>query len=403
MIRVWAVTAVTPVARVLEGLRGGSSGFLRNYILLHDADDENRRLREENGRLKLENIFLKNELNRADRAKALQAVPGAHALQDGGGEHHHDGRGLELEGGVCGSRVGSGVQRGMAVVTPGRHRGEGDCGLPTASEVLLITDPDFAAGVISQKTQVRGTLKGQGTPLCKVDYVPFEEKVEPGDWFYTSGDDRVFPRGFPVGVGQVGAPRAAVPGDSGGTRRAEARAGGCADPDRGRAPGDSGSAGQPTSPSTSRLRRRLPMTRRSPTCRPGRPARRRTSCARCTSRWAKRRTTHSARASPASRPPDFTKLPVLGGRAPGATGQGTGPEGQTVGSTSSHASGYSAGRRSAGAAPSPRPTPPPAGGQQLQGPPPGLRHPAPLPLSLRRSGGPIRLPALRAPGGPPKK
>jgi rod shape-determining protein MreC len=24
--------------------------------------------------------------------------------------------------------------------------------------------------------------------------------VEPGDWFYTSGDDRIFPRGMPVGV-----------------------------------------------------------------------------------------------------------------------------------------------------------------------------------------------------------
>jgi len=71
---------------------------------------------------------------------------------------------------------------------------------PTASEVLLITDPDFAAGVISQKTLVRGTLKGQGNPMCKVDYVSPEEKLEPGDWLYTSGDDRIFPRGLPVGV-----------------------------------------------------------------------------------------------------------------------------------------------------------------------------------------------------------
>jgi rod shape-determining protein MreC len=65
---------------------------------------------------------------------------------------------------------------------------------------MLITDPDFAAGVVSQKNQTRGTLKGQGKPLCKVDYVPLGEKVEPGEWFYTSGDDRVFPRGFAVGI-----------------------------------------------------------------------------------------------------------------------------------------------------------------------------------------------------------
>jgi rod shape-determining protein MreC len=71
---------------------------------------------------------------------------------------------------------------------------------PIASEVLLVNDPDFAAGVVSQKNQTRGTLKGQGNGPCKVDYVPTQEKVEVGEWFYTSGDDRIFPRGFPVGV-----------------------------------------------------------------------------------------------------------------------------------------------------------------------------------------------------------
>jgi rod shape-determining protein MreC len=72
LIRVWTVTAVTPVARVVEGLRGGGLGFVRNYITLRDTHAENKRLREENGRLKLENTFLKNEVARADRAKALE-------------------------------------------------------------------------------------------------------------------------------------------------------------------------------------------------------------------------------------------------------------------------------------------------------------------------------------------
>ena len=71
-IRVWAVTMVTPAARIAEWFRGGSVGFLRSYILLKDASAENRRLREEVGRLRIENNFLRNELNTADRAKALQ-------------------------------------------------------------------------------------------------------------------------------------------------------------------------------------------------------------------------------------------------------------------------------------------------------------------------------------------
>jgi rod shape-determining protein MreC len=70
---------------------------------------------------------------------------------------------------------------------------------PMASLVMLITDPTFAAGVISQKGRVRGTLKGLGQTKCLVDYAQNEEKVDEGEWFYTSGDDRIFPRGFPVG------------------------------------------------------------------------------------------------------------------------------------------------------------------------------------------------------------
>src|SRR4051812_34952039 len=72
VIRVWAVTTVTPVARIAEFFGGGGAVFFKRYILPHDASEENRRLREEVGRPRLENTFLKNEINTADRAKALQ-------------------------------------------------------------------------------------------------------------------------------------------------------------------------------------------------------------------------------------------------------------------------------------------------------------------------------------------
>ncbi|HEY1337542.1 MAG TPA: rod shape-determining protein MreC [Bryobacteraceae bacterium] len=200
MIRVWAVTAVTPAARVVEFFRGGGVGFVQNYILLHDTHDENRKLKAEVDRLKIENIFLKNELNTADRAKALMVfqahtpskMVAANVISTGAGSNS---KVVYINRGTA-----EGVMRGMAVVTPDGIVGKVIAAYPTASEVALITDADFAAGVISQKNGVRGTLKGQGTPICKVDYVPFEDKVEVGDWFYTSGDDRIFPRGFPVGV-----------------------------------------------------------------------------------------------------------------------------------------------------------------------------------------------------------
>ncbi|HLI84649.1 MAG TPA: rod shape-determining protein MreC, partial [Bryobacteraceae bacterium] len=203
MIRVWTVSAVTPAARVIEWLRGGGIGFLRDYIFLRDTQETNRKLQAEVDKLKVENTFLRDELNTADRAKALALFQArtpsrtlaANVIGVGAGSNS---KVVFVDRGSV-----AGVERGMAVLTPDGIVGKVIAAYPTASEVLLITDPDFAAGVISQKTMVRGTLKGQGTPMCKVDYVPSEEKLQVGDWFYTSGDDRVFPRGFPVGVVKI--------------------------------------------------------------------------------------------------------------------------------------------------------------------------------------------------------
>jgi len=209
MIRVWTVTAVTPVARIVEGLRSGSTGLLRSYVLLRDTNQKNRRLLAELDRLKLENTFLRSELNRADRGQALAVFQSHTPSKTVAATIIGIGAGANSKVVFVDRGTVSGVERGMAVVTPDGIVGKVIAAYPVTSEVLLITDPDFAAGVISQKGQVRGTLKGQGAPTCKVDYVPFEEKVEPGEWFFTSGDDRIFPRGFPVGV--VKAVRSAQP------------------------------------------------------------------------------------------------------------------------------------------------------------------------------------------------
>jgi rod shape-determining protein MreC len=199
-IRVWTVTLVSPLARLMEGMRGSSISFVHNYITLHDADAENRRLRAENDRLKLDKIFLTNEVNRADNAKALQIFQQRTPSKTLAASVFSTGIGSSRKVVYVDRGSLSGVMREMAVVTPDGIIGKVTAVYPAASEVLLITDPMFAAGVVSGKTHAHGTLKGTGTSLCKVDFVAFEDKVDPGDWFYTSGDDRIFPRGMPVGV-----------------------------------------------------------------------------------------------------------------------------------------------------------------------------------------------------------
>lgn len=199
LIRVWAVTAITPLARVVEFVRSGTIGFFNDYFYLLDVRDDNRRLRSEVGRLKLENQFLKTELSTADRARALAAFQSRSPSRTIPARIIGNGTGANSKVVFIDRGSTYGIEKGMAVITPDGIVGKIVESFPTASQVLLITDPTFAAGVVSQKNHVRGTLKGQGKPACFVDYVQNEEKVDPGEWFYTSGDDRVFPRGLPVG------------------------------------------------------------------------------------------------------------------------------------------------------------------------------------------------------------
>ncbi|HYL37565.1 MAG TPA: rod shape-determining protein MreC [Bryobacteraceae bacterium] len=205
LIRVWAVTAVTPAETALEVVRHYTWGFVEDYFVLLGVKSENDRLKRENGDLKLQNHYLKSELSTADRARALSVFQAHSQSKTVAARVIGNGTGANSKVVFVDRGSTSGVESGMAVVTPDGIVGKVVDAYPTASLVMLITDPTFAAGVVSQKNHVHGTLKGQGHSECLVDYVQNEEPVDAGEWFFTSGDDRIFPKGFPVG--QVSAAR----------------------------------------------------------------------------------------------------------------------------------------------------------------------------------------------------
>src|SRR5437773_63843 len=62
-IRIWAVSAVTPLAKVLEVTRRGAVGFIQGYITLHDTHQDNLRMKQELDRIKMENQYLKTQLD----------------------------------------------------------------------------------------------------------------------------------------------------------------------------------------------------------------------------------------------------------------------------------------------------------------------------------------------------
>ncbi len=200
LIRVWAVTTVTPIERLLEVVRRNTWVFVEDYFVLIHTRTDNEKLRNELGRVKLENHYLKSQLSTADRAHALSVFQAQAPSRMVAARIIGNGTGANSKIVFVDRGSGNGVQAGMAVVTPDGIIGKVVRAYPTASLVQMMTDGNFAAGVVSQKNHVRGTMKGQGHDgTVTVDYVQNEETVAVGEWFYTSGDDRVFPKGFPVG------------------------------------------------------------------------------------------------------------------------------------------------------------------------------------------------------------
>lgn len=200
LLRVWAVTAVTPLARVTEWVRGGAGGFFSDYFVLRDVRGENQRLKTEVGKLRLANQYLKAELELADRARALEMFRTRTPSKTLAARVIATGTGLNSRVVFVDRGTADGIKKGMAVIVPEGIVGKVVAAYPTASQVMLLTSNGFAAGVISQKNRVRGTVKGTGSAQIQVDHIGNEMTVEVGEWFYTTGDDRIFPRGLPVGV-----------------------------------------------------------------------------------------------------------------------------------------------------------------------------------------------------------
>jgi rod shape-determining protein MreC len=203
LIRVWAVGAVTPMARLLEGVRSGSSHFFGEYFSLRGVRDENHRLKTELDKAKLENQFLRTELNTADRAKTLAIFQSSSQSKTVGARVIGNSTGFSGKVVFVDRGTSDGIERGMAVITPDGIVGKIISVYSSASQVLLITDPSFAAGVVSQKNRTYGTLKGQGHNSVSIDYIQNEKPLEQGEWFYTAGDDRIFPKGLRVGIADI--------------------------------------------------------------------------------------------------------------------------------------------------------------------------------------------------------
>lgn len=203
LIRVWAVTAVSPVERSGAWGLGKIGGIWNHYFALSSTSRENEALRVENDSLKLTISQLESKAAEADRLSALLNFRDSHAKVPMlmahviGASAGTASRMVEIDRGMH-----DGMRRNMAVITPDGVVGKVIEVYSDTSQVLLLTDKEGGVGAMLLESRIQGPVSGTGEPLLTMKYVATDDKVTVGEKVVTSGMDKIFPRDIPVGTVQ---------------------------------------------------------------------------------------------------------------------------------------------------------------------------------------------------------
>jgi rod shape-determining protein MreC len=200
LIRVWTVTAFTPVEKMFVSTGHFFRNGWQNYADLRSVRKQNRDLQEQVARLQMEQVQLRQDADQARRLQTLldfkeKFVARTVAAQVIGTSGTEQSRVIIID---KGSR--DGLKPDMAVITPDGIVGKVKDVFPMSSQVLLINDHDSGAGVILEHSRLQGILKGTPLGELQINDIMSDEKVDAGEHLITSGGDRIYPKGFSVGM-----------------------------------------------------------------------------------------------------------------------------------------------------------------------------------------------------------
>jgi rod shape-determining protein MreC len=200
LIRVWTVTAFTPIEKMFVSTGHFFRDGWHNYADLRGVRKQNHELQDEVSRLQMEQVRLKQDADQARRLQALlefkeRFISRTVAAQVIGTSGSEQSRVLIIDKGSH-----DGIKTDMAVITPDGIVGKIKDVFPLSAQVLLINDHDSGAGVILERSRLQGIVKGTSLGELQINDIMSDEKIEAGDHVITSGGDRIYPKGYSVGT-----------------------------------------------------------------------------------------------------------------------------------------------------------------------------------------------------------
>ncbi|HEY0006403.1 MAG TPA: rod shape-determining protein MreC [Pyrinomonadaceae bacterium] len=204
MIRVWAQAIVAPVQQATSAAGGIGADFFRRLANLRTASAENEALKKRVEELEVE---VRDARERSDENERLKALLN---LKEKSGYQIVPARVIARDPSMWFDTVTinrgriNGIELNMPVVTPGGIVGRVVATSPWTAQIMLLTDERAAAGAVVGQlgaSNALGSVRGLGEDgLVEMRYVSGMEKVEPGDYVVTTGQDGIYPPGLNVGT-----------------------------------------------------------------------------------------------------------------------------------------------------------------------------------------------------------
>jgi len=199
-VRSWVLDSLAPMEKMSDRSFYGIGYLWENYFFLIGLHKENEQLKTQ-----LNDLRMRLDKQEQD-VKEVQRLRGMLSLRDSivgqtvvarviGRDPTRSNETITIDKGRS-----HGVKPDTAVITPDGVVGRVIHSSNFFSIVQLVIDSQSAVGVMERATRKQAILRGNGSRDLDLDYTDDDTDMKEGDLFITSGLDRIYPKGLPVGA-----------------------------------------------------------------------------------------------------------------------------------------------------------------------------------------------------------